>query len=205
MGIAPASEYSEALQTHLLELIGSSAVLMRALRVVQAVAPPDWLIGGEVVRDFVWDRLHGAEEMASPDVDLAFFDPRSLGGVRELSVGMSVTSLAPEFTWHVTNEAAAHLWYPQVHGVEIAPFTCSADALATAPETATAVAVRLLEDQSIELLAPFGLDDLFALVARRNPCCPIYGRCCRGEQSTQFAERWPRARILDSLDGEARG
>jgi hypothetical protein len=31
---------------------------MRALRAARAVDPPDWLIGGGVIRDLVWDHVH---------------------------------------------------------------------------------------------------------------------------------------------------
>lgn len=176
---------AEDLHTRLLEFIDSSSLLLRALHVAQAVGPPDWLIGGEVIRDLLWDRAHGLKRAPSKDVDLAFFDPSSLDGERELSVGMRVTSMAPDISWHVTNQASAHLWHPKVHGTEVAAFTCSADAVATSPETATAVAIRMRADQRTELLAPCGLDDLFALVSARNPGCLTDERhrpCARGKQ-----------------------
>jgi uncharacterized protein len=51
---------------------------------------------------------------------------------------------AAETSWDVTNQAAVRLWYPDVFGVDVEPLTPSADVVATWPETATAVAVRLL-------------------------------------------------------------
>lgn len=194
------NERPDQLHSRLVALICSSSLLLRALHVAQAVGPPDWLIGGEVIRNLVWDRLHGLKQVPSKDVDLAFFDPASLGGDRELSVGMAVTSLAPDISWHVTNQAAAHLWYPDVHGAEIEPLTCSADAVATWPETATAVAIRLLRDQRIEVLAPYDLDDLFGLISRRNPRCVTKERYRPFVASKQIARRWPRMRVLDAPD-----
>src|ERR1700722_13173106 len=111
----PTSERPEDLRSRLREMIDSSSVLLRALHIAQAVRPPDWLIGGEVIRNLVWDRLHGVDRAPLKDVDLAFFDANSLNGDRELSIGMLVTSMAPDITWHVTNQASAHLWYPKVH------------------------------------------------------------------------------------------
>lgn len=45
-------------QSRLIELVRSSSMLMRALRAARAADPPDWLIGGGVIRDLVWDHLH---------------------------------------------------------------------------------------------------------------------------------------------------
>jgi hypothetical protein len=189
---------SDELHSRLHELISSSSFMLRALHLAQTVAPPDWLIVGEVIRNLVWDRLHGLNRAPSKDVDLLFFDPESLDGDRELSVGMLLTSMAPDISWHVTNQAAAHLWYPEVRGAETEPFTCSADAVASWPETATAIAIRLLPNQTMKVLAPCGLDDLFGLISRRNPSCATDERCRRRVESRQIAERWPRVRVVDS-------
>jgi hypothetical protein len=75
------------LDARLVELVRSSDWLMAALRAVRDVDPPDWLVGGGVLRDLVWDRLHGRAEPGRPrDVDLAFFDPHRLDPGRDAEV-----------------------------------------------------------------------------------------------------------------------
>jgi hypothetical protein len=97
--------------------------MMSVLRAARVCAPSDWWVGGGVLRDLVWDRLHGDFDPARvKDVDLAFYDPLD-----------------------------------------------AADGVATWPETATAVAVRLCVDDSLEVLAPCGVADLLGGVCRRNP------------------------------------
>jgi hypothetical protein len=82
----------------------------------------------------------------------------------------------------------------------VPPLLSSADAVATWPETATAVAIRLLagdRGDRIEIVAPFGLGDLFGLVCRRNPrrgTVEEYGRRVRDKR---IAQRWPLVTILD--------
>jgi hypothetical protein len=139
----------DELEARLVALVRGSPVLMRALRAARAADPPDWLIGAGVIRDRVWDHLHGFTR-ATPvkDVDLAFFDPTSLGGERERGVQRALTALAPDLAWDVTSQAEVHLWYPHVFGVEVEPLTSARDAVATWPETATAIGVRLLSDDS---------------------------------------------------------
>jgi hypothetical protein len=195
------SEPPDMLQSRLIELIYSSSVLMRALRAARSVDPPDWLIGGGVIRDRVWNHLHGsAHAPASKDVDLAFFDALSLESDGERSVQRAVTARAPDICWDVTNQAGTHLWYPEVHGVELEPLTSSADAVGTSSETATAIAIRLLANDSIHVVAPCGLDDLFGLICRHNPGIVPKEQYRRRVERMQIAKRWPRVQILDARD-----
>ena len=192
---------ADELTARLRTLVCSSPFLMRALRAARTVDPPDWLIGAGVIRDRVWNHLHGfAQPAPSKDVDLAFFDPASLGSDREQSLQRAVTVQAPDICWDVTNQAGVHLWYPEVFGTEVEPLTSSADGVGTWPETATAVGVRLLADDSIQIVAPCGLDDLFGLICRRNPRRVTEEQYRRRLERTQIPKRWPRVQILDAQD-----
>jgi hypothetical protein len=64
------------------------------------------------------------------------------------------------------------------------------------PETATAVAVRLLADDRIEVVAPCGLEDLFGLVCRRNPRRVTVEHYRQRVHDKRIAERWPRVEVL---------
>jgi uncharacterized protein len=151
-------------------LVRSTPWLLEALRAARDVDPPDWLVGGGVLRDLVWDRLHGQSRPAPPrDVDLAFFDPTRLDRARDAEVEQALAARLPGVPWDAKNQAAVHTWYGRVFGGRVAPLRSAADGVATWPETATAVAVRLLPDDRLEAVAPCGLDDLFGLVCRRNP------------------------------------
>jgi hypothetical protein len=192
------STRSVELEACLVAMVRSSALLMRALDVARAVAPPDWLIGSGVIRNLVWDRLHGFDRPTTrKDVDLVFFDPAALGEEREQEVQDALAVKAGEIPWDAKNQAAVHLWYPDVFGVAVEPLASSADAVATWPETATAVAVRLLPDDSLRVVAPCGLDDLFGLVCRRNPRRVTVEEYRRRVHSKRIAERWPMVTIVD--------
>ncbi len=193
----------DSLEARLVALISCSSVLMRALRVARTVDPPDWLIGAGAIRDRVWDSLHGlTQPPPSRDVDLAFFDPAALGSERERGVQREVSTRAPDICWDVTNQAAVHLWHQQVFGIEVQPLCSCADAVATWPETATAIGVRLAADDSIEVVAPYGLEDLFGLICRRNPRRVTCEQYRRRVESKHVATRWPRVRILDGPESD---
>src|SRR5829696_2419320 len=157
------------LPERLASMVRSAPWLLAALQAARDVDPPDWLVGGGVLRDLVWDRLHGRPPARPRDLDLAFFDPARLDPARDAEVEAALTARLSGVPWDAKNQAAVHTWYGRVFGGQVAPLTSAADGVATWPETATAVAVRLLPDDRLQVVAPCGLEDLFGLICRRNP------------------------------------
>lgn len=100
------------------------------------------------------------------------------------------------FDWEVTNQATIHLWHCRTQGISIAPHRSVADGLATWPETATAVGVRLTVEGDIEVLAPLGLADLFALRLRHNAAQAGFDVFSRRVESKRWLQRWPELRIF---------
>ena len=192
------AERSPDAQERLIALVRASPLLMLALRAARAVDAPDWLIGAGAIRDCAWAHLHGIEQPAPRDVDLAFFDPASPDPGRERELRDALLAEAPGIPWEVTNQAAVHLWYPGVHGLDVRPLTSSADGVASWPETATAIGVRLMPDDGLRVVAPCGLDDLFGLVWRHNPRRASAAMYRRRTDEKRIAERWPRVRIVDA-------
>jgi hypothetical protein len=185
------------LPKHLGSLVRSTPWLLTALRAAREVDPPDWLVGGGVLRDLVWDHLHGRPPVPPRDLDLAFFDPTRLDPARDAEVEQALAARLPGIPWDAKNQAAVHTWYGRVFGAEVAPLTSATDGVATWPETATAVAVRLLPDDRIQVVAPCGLDDLFGLVCRRNPRRVSVEHYRRRVRDKRIADRWPGVRIVD--------
>jgi hypothetical protein len=170
--------------------------------VAREVEAPDWLIGAGAVRNAVWDRLHGFAEPTPPgDVDLAFFDPTALSAARNEEVESALRERAPDLPWEAINQAAVHLWYPPEAGVE--PHRSIEEAIATWPETATCVALRLEPDEALTIVAPFGLEDLFAMVFRHNPARVTAASFNRRAESKRITERWPRATVIPAAAGPA--
>jgi hypothetical protein len=187
-----------ALGARLEALVRSSDWLMDALRAARDVDPPDWLVGGGVLRDLVWDRLHGrAAPLAPRDVDLAFFDPARLDAGRDAEVERALADRLDRVPWDAKNQAAVHRWYGRVFGRQVEPLASAADGVGTWPETATAVAVRLLDGDELQVVAPCGLEDLFALVCRRNPRRVSVEHYRRRLRDKRVAERWPMVTVVD--------
>jgi hypothetical protein len=135
---------------------------------------------------------------AARDLDLAFFDPARLDPARdaEVEVEQALTARLPGVPWDAKNQAAVHTWYDRVFGGRVAPLASAADGVATWPETATAVAVRLLPDDRIQVVAPCGLEDLFGLVCRRNPRRVTVEHYRKRVHDKRIADRWPEVDVV---------
>ncbi len=136
---------------------------MDCLTALAALAAPDAWIGAGFVRNLAWDRLHGfAAATPLADVDVLIFD--SAGGeAEERKIQALLGTQGPQAPWSVRNQARMH----RRNGDS--PYHDTSDAMVHWLVTASAVAVRLDVGQRLELLAPFGLDDLFALTVRPTP------------------------------------
>jgi uncharacterized protein len=184
------------LPERLASMVRSAPWLLEALQAARDVDPPDWLVGGGVLRDLVWDRLHGRPPARPRDLDLAFFDPARLDPARDAEVEAALTARLSGVPWDAKNQAAVHTWYGRVFGGQVAPLTSAADGVATWPETATAVAVRLLPDDRLQVVAPCGLEDLFGLICRRNPRRVTVAHYRQRIHDKRITERWPRVEVV---------
>ncbi len=186
------------LEARLRSLITHDRWLMEVLRTVRALALPDWVVGSGVIRNLVWDHLHGFTERTElRDVDVAYFDPTELSRSRDRAVEAELTRRMPSVPWEVTNQAGVHLWYEARFGEPIAAAASIEDALGTWPETATAVGVRLVAGDDVEVVAPCGLEDLFAMVLRRNPRQVSVEFFRKRVADKEIAARWPLVTIVE--------
>jgi uncharacterized protein len=171
---------------------------MQALDAARDVDAPDWLINAGAIRDAVWDDLHDRPPAMPRDVDLGFFDPGDLSPERDAEVEAALRERAPDLPWEAKNQAAVHLWYPQRFGFDVPPFRTTAEAVATFPLTAACVGVRLLPDDELLVVAPYGLDDLLGGVCRHNPARvprSFYEEWLAAR--SHWRQRWPRLRYIE--------
>jgi hypothetical protein len=195
----PAEAYGQPVTENerLVGLIRRCPWLMAALRAGRDVDAPSWVIGAGAIRDLVFDDLHGRRAPPPRDVDYAFFDRDDLTIELEHAIERALRRRLPDLPFEARNQARVHLWYEHHFGTRIEPYRSIEHAVSTWPETATAVACRLLRDDEIEVIAPLGCDDLFGGVLRRNPAQAT--RATFEERLTRrpdLATRWPQVRVV---------
>lgn len=186
--MAEIGQAERSFEERLFDLLSTDGWRMQRLLEVKGVA--DWWIGAGFIRSMVWDHLHGLPPtVPAGDVDVVWFDKVMPDPAIDAAGEARLRSRSPGLDWSVANQARMHL-----HNGD-APYRSLADALSHWPETATAVAVRVRQDDRLELLAPHGLQDLFSLVVRptpwftENPKRSIFERRWREKR---WLQRWPR-------------
>jgi len=184
------------LEEQLIQMVRSSPELMELLEAVRRLDLASWCIGAGAVRSLVWDRLHGFTAPSHyDDVDVVYYDAHS-GPAQEVELQSILLGFKPAVRWEVMNQALIHHWFlTQQH--QTVPQLCSlAEGVATWPEYATCVGVRLNMDNSIEVIAPHGLEDLFQLRLRHNPMRASSVVFNKRVASKRFIERWPMLSIV---------
>lgn len=179
-------------ELRLLDLVTNTGWLLDALHAAREVMPRPWCIAAGAVRSVVWNSLHGLAATPPNDLDCIYFDELSPSD-RDCELSRQLTARLPQFTWDVVNQAHAHRLSGNQHE---AAFASLEEAMSCWPETATAVGVSLDVEGGLQVISPFGLDDLFDLIVRpsaalRNPEV-FYQRL--GQK--KFLERWPRLRVV---------
>lgn len=161
------------------------------LKAVARLRVPDCWVGAGFIRSFVWDRLSGMPPSVPEDVDVIYYSPQATEESHEKAYDRELAGLMPGVPWSCKNQARMHV----KAGVQT-PYKDTEDGLRHWTETATAVAARWNADGQIEILAPFGLADLFGMVVRPTP---FFER--REEQyktrlsSKRWEKRWPNLRF----------
>lgn len=188
---------SNDLEARLVTIARQSAWFWSALVAVRSLNLPDWCIGAGAVRNLVWDSLHElATPSALPDVDVAYFDASNLSAERDAEIESRLTIEHPFVPWEVTNQAAVHAWFKATFGHAVSPLESLQDSVASWPEFATSVGITLREDDSIDVIAPYGLDDLFAMVVRRNPARVSVDTYRKRVGQKQYQKRWPQVIVI---------
>lgn len=164
---ASAAEQRAALET----IIRASPLLMGALEGARNLALPDTLLVAGAVYNTVWNALTARPPLHGiADVDLFYFDPDDLSYEAEDRV---IQAAADRFAGlpvpvQLRNQARVYLWFPQHFGIDYPPLASSAEGVDRFTTRAHAIGLRLAEDGSLLMHAPFGLDDLFAFRLRPN-------------------------------------
>jgi hypothetical protein len=178
------------------DFIAHSPRMMRCLAVLAAHGPAGAWIGAGFVRNAVWDHLSGLDTEATPlaDLDVVFHDPAIATAAHDARIESALCAAASDLPWSVRNQARMH----ERNGHR--PYREVADALAHWPETATAIAARL-GPQGVEILAPFGVDDVLGMILRPTPAfrtkpeIPLARLEAKG-----WRTRWPRLRVIGHGD-----
>ena len=183
---------SANLEGRLEEIVRETPALMQVLRRARDLDLPDWLIFSGAVYQRVLNRLTGRDaDYGIKDYDLGYFDAADISyEAEDVVIRRVAAAFEPPMREmvEVRNQARVHLWFEDKFGEPYAPLCNTAEALTRFVSSTFAVGVRLEPDGRLEIVAPFGLEDLFALRLRPNPLRRTNGFARTAASATA---RWP--------------
>jgi hypothetical protein len=181
--------------TRLETIIRSDPDLMTLLEYLREVGLPQWRLVSGCIYQTVWNVLTGLPRGTGiQDLDVIYYDDGDLSWEAEDAVIKRVTS-ANAGPLQIRNQARVHLWFEQHFGVPYLPLRTADESLLRYPITVQAIGVRLEHDGRLDIAAPFGLDDLFAMVLRPNPS--FAHRATFVAKAARTRAVWPRVSVIE--------
>jgi len=192
---------NDPLSLKLIDIVRADPGLMHVLRTVRGLDLPDWRLVSGAVYQAVWNARTGRPAgYGIRDYDLAYFDGSDLSYEAEDEVIKRVAAAFDEpfrSQVEVRNQARVHLWFENRFGEPYEPLGSTDEALGRFVAPAFAVGVRLEADDAITVAAPFGLEDVFAMVVRPNPNRPVAKGWARTVENARG--RWPELTVVESV------
>jgi uncharacterized protein len=187
---------SAARTERLFAIVQGSPLLSAFIARWEDIGLPDaWLVAGSIAQT-VWNDGFGfVPEHGIADIDIVYFDGSDLAAESEAAHSARVRALFADLDiWiDVKNEARVHLWYEARFGQPLAPYVSTSDAISTFPTTATSIGAQPTAT-GIELVAPYGLDDLLGLIVRPNK--KQISRQVYEAKVARWLTLWPGLRVI---------
>lgn len=148
----------------ILEVFRKDPDMMTILTIIHDLDLKDsWFAAGSV-RNFIWNLLSDKSPFdRETDVDVIFFDP-DISYEETVSIEKKLREDFPQYQWELKNQVYMHQHSPHTE-----PYTSSRDAMSKYPERCTAIGLRLNEDSTLELFAPYGLEDILKFQVSPTP------------------------------------
>jgi len=185
-------ENETKLVSELTTLVRSDPWIMDLLRAVHAIHLQKWCIAAGVIRNKVWDHLHGHSDRTLPaDIDVLFYDRDRTDATYEADIESQLAATVPGVRWEAVNQATVHSY------TKDAPYESIEQAMSRWADPVTAVGVHLTNEEQIVVMAPFGLRDLFGLIVRPNLVTPHAAAVYRERMTAKrWIARWPKLTIF---------
>ena len=177
-------------------ILRADARLMDVLACARSLNLPQWRLVAGSIYQTVWNRLTGkAPGTGIKDYDLVYFDDTDLSWEAEdIAIRRAEAVISGRWPVEIRNQARVHLWFEQRFGSPYPQLRSADEALAHYAAVVHAVGVRLEPDGSLDIIAPFGLDDMFGMIIRPNPRRELDGGYAA--KASKALETWPTLTVL---------
>lgn len=181
------------LEVLFLDIIQQAGFMRQALDRAQELDLPSWRIVSGALYNTVWNHLTGRPEVLGiKDIDLFYFD-EDTSWEAEDAVIKAATGFPAEPPVEPRNQARVHLWYAQHFGRAIAPLTSVEDAIDRFASKTHCVGVGM-QSGKLDLYAPYGLKDIFAMRVLPNPIQD--NKATHEAKAARQLQHWPELEII---------
>jgi len=170
---------------------------MQLLKFAREADLPQWRVVAGCIYQTVWNTLTGRPPGTGiNDYDLIYFDDTDLSQDREAATQNRIRGYLPAFPapLEVCNQARVHLWFEDYFAIAYPRLSSADEALTRYASTTHAVGVRLMHDDRLDIFAPFGLDDVFAMIVRPNYGLP--NRATHEKKAERAKALWPQLTVI---------
>lgn len=178
----------------LVAMIRDEPVLMEVLHGIAEL--PEGLLVAGALYNLAWNRLSGRSPLSGvADIDVFYFDPSDIsyeaedGVIRRLEARFAHLPLPVQ----VRNQARVHLWFEGKFGAPFTPLASAAQMLERYASKTHSVAAWLAGGD-IELIAPFGLDDIFSF--RVVPNYALANQLGYEKKGERVKATWPEVTVV---------
>ncbi|QTC91402.1 nucleotidyltransferase family protein [Brevundimonas goettingensis] len=186
------------LEQRLVEIVRNYPDLMLVMTTVRSLDLPDWLIFSGSVYQSVWNDVTSREPgYGVNDFDLGYFDTDTSWDAEDVVIKRVAAAFDEPLSSRVEvrNQCRVPIWFKSKFGEDYDPIANTAEALPRFVAPAFAVGVRLEGDDSITVVAPFGLEDAFDLIVRPNPNRPLAKDWSK--IAAKVRTRWPEVTVVE--------
>jgi uncharacterized protein len=178
------------------EMVLSNPVTAAIVPRLPTLAGPGCYLAAGALVETVWNCLTGRDaQFGIRDYDLNYHDDSDLSWAGEDRVIRRARALFADVPAliEVRNEARVHLWYPDKFGAPCPPYPSTEAAISTFPSTSSCFGIRP-GATGLEIYAPYGFSDLFALRTRPNPI--LAPRAVYAAKTARWKRLWPELTVL---------
>jgi hypothetical protein len=156
-----------------------------------------WLVAGSIFQSY-WNALSGLPPTTGiKDYDIFYFDAADLSYEAEDAVVRRAALVFADLDAliDIKNQARVHLWYRDRFGADWPPVASARESIARFQIRCTCFGLQPRADGTLDLAAPYGLDELKRGELRANTACPsLAGFPAKAES---YRARWPWLTIID--------
>ena len=171
--------------------------LMTLLERLRDLGLPQWRLVAGCLYQTVWNVLTGRPRGTGiKDYDVAYYDAGDLSWEAEDAIIRRVSAGTEGCVGpiEVRNQARVHLWFRERFGFAYPHLGSTDEALEYYASVVHAVGVRLESDGGLDIVAPFGLDDVFALQIRPNYALP--NGASHESKAARAKTTWPEVTVV---------